>query len=39
MDYETNGMPKESYATSGSLEPYGPPTFNASKFEVAEEDL
>ena len=39
MDYEANGMPKESYATSGSLELYGPPTFNAAKFEVAEEDL
>lgn len=39
MDYETNGMPKESYATSGSLELYGPPTFNAAKIEVAEEDL
>ncbi len=39
MDYETNGMPKESYATSGSLELYGPPTFNAAKFEVADEDL
>ncbi len=39
MDYETNGMPKESFATSGSIELYGPPTFNAAKFEVADEDL
>ena len=39
MDFETNGMPKESYATSGSLELYGPPTFNAAKIEIAEEDL
>ncbi len=39
MDFETNGMPKESYATSGSLELNGPPTFNAAKFEVADEDL
>ena len=39
MDFETNGMPKESYATSGSVELYGPPTFNAAKFEVADEDL
>ncbi len=39
MDYETNGMPKESYATSGSVELYGPPTFNTAKFEVADEDL
>lgn len=39
MDYEANGMPKESFATSGNLEPYGPPTFNSAKFEVANEDL
>ncbi|MBT8306511.1 MAG: DUF2141 domain-containing protein [Maribacter sp.] len=39
MDYETNGMPKESYATSGSNEPYGPPNFDMAKFEVADEDL
>ena len=39
MDYEANGMPKESYATSGDIELYGPPTFNASKFEVTDEDL
>ena len=39
MDYEANGMPKESYATSGDIELYGPPTFNAAKFEVTDEDL
>ena len=39
MDYESNGMPKESYATSGSLELYGPPNFESAKFEVADEDL
>jgi uncharacterized protein (DUF2141 family) len=39
MDYEASGMPKESYATSGGMELYGPPTFNAAKFEVSGEDL
>ena len=39
MDYEANGIPKESFTTSGDTELYGPPTFNAAKFEVAEEDL
>ena len=39
MDYEANGIPKESFSTSGDTELYGPPTFNAAKFEVAEEDL
>ena len=39
MDFEANGMPKESYATSGDVDLYGPPTFNATKFEIAEEDL
>jgi|SRR6056297_474666 len=38
MDFEANGMPKESYATSGETT-YGPPSFSNSKFEVAEEDL
>lgn len=39
MDVEANGMPKESYVTSGSTEHFGPPTFNAAQFEVVEEDL
>lgn len=38
MDFDTNGMPKESFATSGDMV-YGPPSFEASKFEVAETDL
>jgi uncharacterized protein (DUF2141 family) len=38
MDFESNGMPKENYATSGETT-YGPPSFADSKFEVAEEDL
>jgi uncharacterized protein (DUF2141 family) len=39
MDYEANGMPKESYATSGSKGQYGPPSFDAAQFEVANNDL
>lgn len=38
MDFEANGMPKESYATSGDMA-FGPPSFDGSKFEVANEDL
>lgn len=38
MDFDTNGMPKESFATSGDMA-YGPPSFEASKFEVADTDL
>lgn len=39
MDYEANGMPKESYGMSGNDMSYGPPSFTASKFEVGSEDL
>ncbi len=39
MDLEANGMPKENYATTGVMEMYGPPSFDSSKFEVANEDL
>lgn len=38
MDFEPNGMPKESYATSGDIS-YGPPSFENAKFEVADEDI
>ena len=38
MDFEANGMPKESYATTGELA-FGPPSFAISKFEVADKDL
>ncbi|MGB5555420.1 MAG: DUF2141 domain-containing protein [Flavobacteriaceae bacterium] len=33
MDME-NGLPTESYATSGEMNLYGPPTFDGAKFEV-----
>jgi uncharacterized protein (DUF2141 family) len=39
MDMEANGMPKESYGMTGPMDSYGPPTFEAAKFEVANEDL
>lgn len=39
MDFEDNGMPKESYGMSGNDMTMGPPTFDAAKFEVTDEDL
>ena len=38
MDMEANGMPKESYGTSGEMNMYGPPSFDGAKFEVTGED-
>lgn len=38
MDFESNGMPKESYGTSGEMNMFGPPSFETSKFEVTDED-
>ena len=37
MDME-NGIPKESWANTGEMNLYGPPTFEGAKFEVTEED-
>jgi len=39
MDFEANGMPKESYGTSNNPMAYGPPQFSESKFEVGNEKL
>lgn len=39
MDFESNGMPKESYGMSGNEMSMGPPSFIDAKFEVAAEDL
>ncbi|MEY8021044.1 DUF2141 domain-containing protein [Muriicola sp. SD30] len=39
MDFDNNGMPQESYGMSGNDMHMGPPTFDAAKFEVTEEDL
>ena len=39
MDFETNGMPKESYGVSNNDMSFGPPQFNTAKFEVRDEDV
>ena len=39
MDFETNGMPKESYGVSNNPMSYGPPQWTEAQFEVATEDL
>ncbi len=39
MDYEANGMPKESYGMSGNEMTFGPPNFADAKFEVKDKDL
>lgn len=39
MDFETNGMPKESYGMSNNSMSFGPPEFRDAKFEVDNKDL
>ncbi|MGW9686718.1 DUF2141 domain-containing protein [Flagellimonas sp. 2504JD1-5] len=39
MDFESNGMPKESYGLSGNDMSYGPPNFETAKFKVEGENL
>lgn len=39
MDFQENGMPKESYGTSNNALSFGPPEFDNSKFLVNNEDL
>ncbi|MEO6347179.1 MAG: DUF2141 domain-containing protein, partial [Aquaticitalea sp.] len=36
MDFETNGMPSESYGMSNNPVSFGPPEFSAAKFEVVD---
>ena len=36
MDFEVNGMPKESYGVSNNAMSFGPPTWAEAKFEVTE---
>lgn len=38
MDMDANGMPQESYGTTGEMNMYGPPSFETSKFEFNGED-
>ncbi|MBL87854.1 MAG: hypothetical protein CMO82_14520 [Winogradskyella sp.] len=39
MDYEDNGMPKESFGMSNNVMVMGPPQYEDAKFKVANEDL
>lgn len=39
MDYQSNGMPLEAWATSGSSISFGPPRFEECKFVVLEEPV
>ncbi|MFT5847338.1 MAG: hypothetical protein ACJARX_001781 [Psychroserpens sp.] len=39
MDFEANGLPKESYGTSNNPRSFGPPNYDDAKFSVAKEDL
>ena len=39
LDFEINGMPKESYGTSNNPFNFGPPQFEDAKFIVGEEAL
>ena len=39
MDFETNGMPKESYGVSNNVMNFGPPRWEDAQFEVATEPI
>tara|TARA_R110000868_G_scaffold84342_8_gene237863 strand:+ start:992 stop:1411 length:420 start_codon:yes stop_codon:yes gene_type:complete len=39
MDFESNGMPVESYGMSGNEMSMGPPTFSSAKFTLTDDDL
>lgn len=39
MDFESNGMPKETYAVSNNPSSFGPPQFSDAKFVVTDEHL
>ena len=39
IDFNENGMPKESYGASNNALNFGPPQFQTAKFELAEDDL
>ena len=39
MDFESSGMPKESFGVSNNPMSFGPPQFNEAKFTVSDEDL
>lgn len=39
MDFEANGMPKESHGMSNNPRSFGPPIYADAKFDVADEDM
>ena len=39
MDFEDNGMPKESYGMSNNSMSFGPPQYASAKFELKDDDL
>jgi uncharacterized protein (DUF2141 family) len=39
MDFESNGMPKETYGMSNNPLLMGPPQFSDAKFEISDTDL
>lgn len=39
MDFEANGMPKESFGASNNSMSFGPPQFSMAKFDVGNEDV
>jgi len=39
MDFEENGMPKESYGMSNNPRSFGPPVYVDAKFKVDKEDV
>ncbi len=39
MDFEPNGMPKESFGASNNSMSFGPPQFSSAKFDVTNENL
>ena len=39
MDFESNGMPKESYGMSNNVMSFGPPNYDDAKFKLKDDDL
>ena len=39
MDFEPNGMPKESYGASNNVMNFGPPAFEDAKFTVSDKKV
>jgi uncharacterized protein (DUF2141 family) len=39
MDFEANGMPKESYGMSNNVMSFGPPQYDDAKFKVEDKNI